>query len=99
MAETMPVGELLSSQLHWGSRRCEKLLRAIPIAETKRLSELTERQRARVADLLVARRGAGEEHGRKATGAALRYPREAAGISLARDLRRTLSQKDTRAAV
>ena len=100
MAETMTVGELLSSQLHWGSRRCEKLLRAIPIAETKRLNELTERQRTRVADLLLARRAAGAGNGGRPAGAAAMSPREAAGIALARDLRRALSsQKETRAAV
>jgi hypothetical protein len=49
-AETMTVFDLLASQRRWGDTRCKRLLRTIPISETKAVGTLTDRQR----DALVA---------------------------------------------
>ncbi|GAC1441283.1 MAG: hypothetical protein NVSMB51_21380 [Solirubrobacteraceae bacterium] len=51
-AETMTVGDLLTSQRRWGRTRCRKFLSAIPLSETKAIGTLTERQRRALANAL-----------------------------------------------
>lgn len=45
-AENMSLAELLMSQHRWGRTRCRRLLASIPLAETKTIGSLTDRQRA-----------------------------------------------------
>jgi hypothetical protein len=47
--ESMPVGDVLTSQQRWGSVRCRKLLRAVGLDERKPIGSLTERQRRALA--------------------------------------------------
>lgn len=47
--ESMPVGDVLTSQRQWGSVRCRKLLRAIGLEEGKPIGSMTERQRRALA--------------------------------------------------
>lgn len=49
----MPIGELLRAQSLWGPTRSRKLLRRAEIRETRRVGELTERQRDLIARLLA----------------------------------------------
>jgi hypothetical protein len=56
MVETMPLGELLTSQKRWGRTRAQKFLKSVGLRETKALSTLTERQRVTLAALLSAKR-------------------------------------------
>jgi hypothetical protein len=51
--DTMPVGDLLTSQRNWGETRCRRLLMALSMHETKTIGSLTERQRR----VLAARLG------------------------------------------
>lgn len=44
-ASGWPVVELLMSQRHWGTRKCQKLLAHIQINELKPIGKLTDRQR------------------------------------------------------
>jgi hypothetical protein len=46
------VGELLTSQRRWGSKRCRKFLERNGISEIKLLGSLTERQRGVLASQL-----------------------------------------------
>jgi hypothetical protein len=43
--EAMSVGEVLTSQRHWGTKRCRRLLMVMRLQETKTLGSLTDRQR------------------------------------------------------
>jgi hypothetical protein len=52
-AETMPVGELLTSQRRWGETRCRKFLAGIPMSENKTIGSMTERQRRTLAAMLT----------------------------------------------
>src|SRR5438128_3905 len=52
MAETMSLGELLSSQSRWGRARTHKVLKSMGLGEAKLVSALTERQRVTLAALL-----------------------------------------------
>ncbi len=52
-AETLPVGELLSAQHRWGDARTLRVLRRIPIPETKAISRLTTRQRLALIEALT----------------------------------------------
>jgi hypothetical protein len=54
-AATMTVYDLLASQRRWGDTRCRRLLRTIPISETKVVGTLTDRQRGALAEALRAR--------------------------------------------
>jgi hypothetical protein len=77
-AQRWPVAGLLACQRHWGSTTCSKFLARSQISETKRIGELTERQRRLLAAELAqcshdqanfpqpigsARAGAIREHG------------------------------------
>ncbi len=53
-AESMAVADLLMSQRRWGSTRCRKFLAQIPVAETKTIGIVTDRQRQASAALLEA---------------------------------------------
>src|SRR3954471_25007656 len=52
--ESMPIAEVLLSQRHWGSRRCDEFLVRMSIHEHKRIGSLTERQRLAAAALLTS---------------------------------------------
>jgi hypothetical protein len=52
--ETMAVAELLMSQRRWGHTRARRFLAAIPMAETKAIGSMTERQRQTLAAMLTA---------------------------------------------
>lgn len=54
-AATMTVHDLLASQRRWGDTRCRRLLRTIPISETKAVGTLTQRQRDALVDALAER--------------------------------------------
>jgi len=47
--ETMPVGDVLTSQRQWGDRRCRRLLTAMHLQESKTIGSMTERQRLDLA--------------------------------------------------
>lgn len=49
-AATMQVVELLMCQRRWGRVRARKLLKQVPVAENRRLEQLTGRQR----DVIIA---------------------------------------------
>jgi ribosomal protein S13 len=51
----MSISELLMSQRSWGRTRSRRLLVSAGIPETKRLGNLTERQRKATAALLALR--------------------------------------------
>ncbi|WP_138974196.1 hypothetical protein [Patulibacter medicamentivorans] len=51
-AASMPVGELLAAQHRWGEARTLRLLRRIPVPETKAVGALTPRQRRALVELL-----------------------------------------------
>ncbi|MGX6450093.1 hypothetical protein ACVU7I_18805, partial [Patulibacter sp. S7RM1-6] len=51
-AASMPVGELLMAQHRWGESRALRLLRRVPVSETKPLGGLTLRQRDALVELL-----------------------------------------------
>ncbi|HVW18260.1 MAG TPA: hypothetical protein VHB30_08415 [Solirubrobacteraceae bacterium] len=53
-AESMTIADLLMSQRRWGVTRCRKLLSYIPMAETKTIGSMTDRQRRALAALLSA---------------------------------------------
>jgi hypothetical protein len=55
--ETMAVAELLMSQRRWGHTRARRFLAAIPMAETKTIGSMTERQRQTLAAMLSATAG------------------------------------------
>ncbi len=48
-AESMAVADVLMSQRRWGRTRARRFLAAIPLAETKTLGSMTDRQRQAVA--------------------------------------------------
>lgn len=48
-ALTMSILELLQAQHRWGRTRALRLIRAAALSETKRIGELTERQRRSLA--------------------------------------------------
>ena len=52
-ARRWPVAALLACQRHWGSTTCRKFLARNQISETKRIGELTERQRHLLAAQLM----------------------------------------------
>jgi hypothetical protein len=51
-AQSMPVGELLTSQRRWGQTRCHKLLARLPMSEQKTVESMTDRQRHALAAML-----------------------------------------------
>ncbi|MGZ4268758.1 MAG: hypothetical protein ACXVFN_06220 [Solirubrobacteraceae bacterium] len=51
-AESMTVGDLLTSQRRWGHTRCRKFLQCIPMSENKTVGSMTERQRTALAQAL-----------------------------------------------
>jgi hypothetical protein len=53
--ESMPLGELLTSQRNWGHSRARKLLFSLDLSENKRLGTLTPRQRALLSSALSTR--------------------------------------------
>ena len=53
-AESMSVGDLLTSQRRWGHTRCRKFLQCIPMSENKTIGSMTDRQRAALAQALGA---------------------------------------------
>lgn len=52
-AESMTVGDLLTSQRRWGHTRCRKFLQCIPMSENKTVGSMTDRQRAALAGALA----------------------------------------------
>src|SRR3954451_11930667 len=59
-ARTMSLTELLASQRSWGRIRVRRLLLSLPVAETKQIGTLTERQRLAIAAGLSQGRSAPE---------------------------------------
>lgn len=53
-ADSMSLGELLSSQRRWGSTRCRRFLGPVNVSETRTVGALTERQRLALACRLGA---------------------------------------------
>jgi hypothetical protein len=51
-AESMTVGDLLTSQRRWGHTRCRKFLQCIPMSENKTIGSMTDRQRSALAHAL-----------------------------------------------
>jgi hypothetical protein len=51
----MPVGDVLTSQRHWGHMRCRQVLTALRVEESKTIGSMTERQRVVLAARLRAR--------------------------------------------
>lgn len=51
-AASMSVGELLVAQHRWGEARALRLLRQIPLSETKPVGSLTTRQRRALVEFL-----------------------------------------------
>jgi hypothetical protein len=51
-AESMAIADLLMSQHRWGRTRCRRFLSSIPMAETKTIGSMTERQRRELAGRL-----------------------------------------------
>lgn len=45
-ADSMTIADLLMSQHRWGRTRCRRFLASIPMAETKTIGSMTDRQRA-----------------------------------------------------
>jgi hypothetical protein len=54
---TMSLSELLASQRSWGRIRVRRLLVSLPVAESKQLGTLTQRQRVALAAALSRGRG------------------------------------------
>ena len=54
-AETMTLAELLRSQRRWGRTRVRKLLASLQLRETRRVGQLTERERNLLAGALKAK--------------------------------------------
>jgi hypothetical protein len=52
--ESMAVIDLLMSQRSWGHARCNELLAAVPLPETKTVGSMTDRQRSVLVALLRA---------------------------------------------
>jgi|SRR2546430_12788304 len=52
--ETMPVGDVLTSQRRWGDTRCRRFLTAMRMQESKTIGSMTERQRLALAAGLCA---------------------------------------------
>jgi hypothetical protein len=57
-AASMSVGELLVAQHRWGESRAQRILRRIPLSETKALGTLTLRQQNALVELLGGTSGA-----------------------------------------
>jgi hypothetical protein len=53
--ETMTLAELLRSQRRWGRTRVRKLLASLQLRETRRVGQLTERERNLLATALEAK--------------------------------------------
>lgn len=51
-AESMTVGDLITSQHRWGHTRCRRLLHRLQISENRPVGKLTDRQRRALAGLL-----------------------------------------------
>jgi hypothetical protein len=51
-AASMPIADLLMSQHRWGKTRCRRFLGTIPMAETKTVGSMTDRQRRALVALL-----------------------------------------------
>jgi hypothetical protein len=51
-AESMSVGDLLTSQRRWGHTRCRKFLQGVPMSENKTIGSMTERQRRALTAML-----------------------------------------------
>ncbi|MEA2397533.1 MAG: hypothetical protein QOK25_1089 [Thermoleophilaceae bacterium] len=51
--EGMPVDELITSQRHWGAKRCRRLLLGLSLKEGKTIGSMTERQRLALAAELM----------------------------------------------
>jgi hypothetical protein len=51
-ADSMTVGDLITSQHRWGHTRCRRLLLRLHVSENKPIGKLTERQRRELADVL-----------------------------------------------
>jgi hypothetical protein len=54
---TMTVAELLGSQRRWGGKRCRTFLKSIPMSETRKIGELTDRERGRLIQGLSSPNG------------------------------------------
>ena len=57
--EGMAVGDVLTSQRHWGSTRCRRFLVPMCVQERKTIGSMTERQRRALAAGLSAQGAAG----------------------------------------
>jgi hypothetical protein len=53
-ADGMAVGDVLTSQRHWGSTRCRRFLAPMYVQEGKTIGSMTERQRRALAAGLSA---------------------------------------------
>jgi hypothetical protein len=54
--ETMTLAELLRSQRRWGRTRVRKLLASLQLRETRKVGQLTDRERNLLGTALVAKR-------------------------------------------
>jgi len=62
--ESMPVADVLTSQRHWGERRCRRFLTPLGVHETKTIGSLTERQRVALAAQLSGAERPTQRYGR-----------------------------------
>lgn len=49
---SMTISDLLMSQHRWGRTRCKRFLASLPMAETKTIGSMTDRQRRLLAAML-----------------------------------------------
>jgi hypothetical protein len=54
---SMPVGDVLTSQRHWGELRCRRFLTPMGMQQSKTIGSMTERQRRALAARLRANDG------------------------------------------
>ncbi len=54
-AASMTIADLLMSQHRWGRTRCRRFLAQVPMAETKTVASMTDRQREQLVARLTGR--------------------------------------------
>lgn len=60
-ADSMTIGDLLTSQRRWGVTRSRRLLQTAVVSESKTIGAMTERQRHLLADLLSPADGTADD--------------------------------------
>jgi len=56
-ADSMALSDLLMSQRHWGHTRSHNALAQVPVADTKTVGSMTDRQRHVLASILGSAKG------------------------------------------